>query len=85
MAIVITVKASETEFYEARLSIATFKRYDNGAMISCGLTVGKGSFKRSILDGWIRRGMTTPITREVYQHSGCLSSCINRGGNKCQW
>jgi len=81
----ITVKASETEFYEATLSIPTFRKYDNGAMISCGLTVGRDGFKRSTLDTWIKRGIATLIDRDQYLHSGCLSNCVNRGGKVCQW
>lgn len=60
-------------------------RHDNGALISCGLTVGQDGFTRRMLDSAKRRFSWTEVTHEQWNHSGCQSSCILRGDTTCRW
>lgn len=50
------------------------------APVSCGLV-------RSIT--WIKRMVkmrkAVIVTKDEWNHSGCLSSCIRRGGQSCRW
>lgn len=59
-------------------------RHDNGALVSCGLTVGQDVSQRSI-DTLVKQGRATPVTEEQWKHSGCQSRCVLRGDDKCQW
>lgn len=92
----ITIKDPATsKYYKARVSISWAKRHDNGRLISCGLTIDE----KSAYDGttvYLTRGgferlkRTRPtavreITALESQHSGCLSSCILRGADRCSW
>lgn len=60
---------------------------DNGALISCGLTVGWS------LDGvtppqlrhLIETGQATEVPAERRGHGGCLSSCVLKGHDRCSW
>jgi GH24 family phage-related lysozyme (muramidase) len=71
--------------YRIRMTQRQVRYWDNGAMISCGLTVGKGRFKASSLKRLIKAGRATEIDYDTWNHSGCQSSCVMRGGTKCQW
>lgn len=50
------------------------------APVSCGIV-------RSTT--WIKRMVTqrkaTIVTKDEWNHSGCQSSCIRRGGQSCRW
>lgn len=74
-----------TKYYQVWLTRRDVNRYDNCALVSCGLTVGEGSFKKGSLLRLIAEGRTTPITEEFYKHSGCQSSCKLRGDKECRW
>jgi GH24 family phage-related lysozyme (muramidase) len=80
----ITVRNGEL-FYRAQLTHRQYMRHDNGAMVSCGLTVGRDGFRESTLARWIKAGTAREITREDWQHSSCQSSCIRRGATACRW
>jgi len=80
----VTIRDGET-YYKARLTRRQVSLWDNGAMVSCGLTVGEGRFKAASLRTLQAQGRVQPIDRETYLHSGCQSSCVRRGGSICRW
>ena len=77
--------ADNGNFYSAPLAAILRRGIDNGALISCGLTVGRDGFTRRMMDELIRLGVAQPISKEAYNHSGCQSRCTLRGDDKCQW
>ncbi len=93
MSFSITIKHPvRGKFYRARPSMAWIKRHDNGALISCGLTVDEPSAYSGTV--WLTdrafkalesRGVVVEITEQQWKHSGCQSSCILRGNAKCSW
>lgn len=80
----ITVKDGD-QYYKVVVTKHWFDRHDNGAMLSCGLTVGKDNFTAK---DWARAKATfihTELTQEQWNHSSCQSSCVLRGGSTCRW
>lgn len=75
----IDKSTNPARYYRLDLTRAQVMRVDNGALISCGLTAPD-----DVSSKWLRKyGQEVPEVE--YSHSGCLSSCIMRGGAKCQW
>ncbi len=72
------------KFYRAYVSITWAKRHDNGALISCGLTV-PDDLSVSSLKRLQRKGVLTEVSQERWKHSSCLSACILRGAKECRW
>lgn len=70
--------------YRANLTMAQAKRHDNGALISIGLAVDK-DLRPSTLRKWLKDGTAVACSHEEWNHSGCLSSCVNRGAETCHW
>lgn len=82
------------KYYRARVSYQWANRHDNGALISCGLTINEPSAWSGKV--WLTRrafnslrarciNQVTEITEPEYQHSGCQSSCTRRGDAICRW
>ena len=69
------------KYWVADVSSRWAQAHDNGALVSCGLTVGSDLSKRSF--NRIKTKHQTSI--QEYNHSGCLSYCTLRGDNHCQW
>ena len=72
------------EYWRVNLTRRQYRRVDNGAMISCGLTIPhdtKGKMSRATFDRLPKQA----VTREQWQHAGCQSSCVLRGGQTCRW
>lgn len=66
-------------YYKLNLTRRQVMRVDNGALISCGLTAPK-----DVSSKWVQQhGEEVP--EQTWKHSGCLSSCVLRGNNKCGW
>jgi len=80
----ISIRNGE-HYYRATVSLTWARRHDNGALVSCGLTVGESGFTIGMLNTLIKRGQAAEITREQWNHSGCQSSCILRGNSECRW
>lgn len=80
----ITIQDGEQHYF-ATVTPQWAQRHDNGALISCGLTVGQDGFTRRMLDDLKRRGRLRAIDAATANHSGCQSSCVMRGGQTCQW
>ena len=65
--------------------------HDNGALISCGLTVdeagssGKPYLSAATFDRMKKAGEVKQIANEEWKHSGCQSSCVLRGNKRCSW
>ena len=72
------------KYYRARVTTSWAKRHDNGALISCGLTVGD-RFPLGALKTLIARGQAVEVDQDTYNHSGCQSACILRGHAACRW
>jgi len=72
-------------FFRAQVSPQWAIDHDNGALISCGLTVGEAGFTARMLDGLRRRGRATEVSEEEWKHSGCQSACVLRGARECRW
>ena len=77
---VYIIDPENAKYYRAELSRAQALRLDNGALISCGLTVGRDLSRRQLA-----RLQVTEVTAEEWNHSGCQSSCTLRGAAKCSW
>lgn len=78
--------------YRAYVTREWALRHDNGALISCGLTIdepsawsGKVWLKRRAFNDLRKTGRVTEISVEQANHSGCQSRCKLRGDNICQW
>lgn len=81
MFIRIAVKDTETgKTYFCYPSAYQLKKYDNGALISCGWSVPDELPRRSF-----RRMEKQEVSTEEWQHSGCLSQCTRRGDKTCRW
>ena len=65
-------------YYRYDASLAWVRRYDNGALISCGATVGEGGLKR-VPAGAVETSF------DQWNHSSCQSGCVLRGDAKCRW
>lgn len=77
-----------------KASVAWVRRHDNGAIVSCGLTVGETSSylgKAYLSETTFDRMKKTEkkslraVTYDEWNHSGCQSQCILRGDSKCGW
>lgn len=78
----ITIADPKTgKYYRAEVTARFVERYDNGAIVSCGLTVGE--YGLSLDAPGIRK--LEEIPKEDWNHSGCQSSCVKRGGKECRW
>lgn len=73
-----------SKYYRAELTPARARRYDNGALISCGLSVPE-NISPTLVAAWVRSGIATEVTRDEWNHSGCQSSCVLRGQATCSW
>jgi hypothetical protein len=71
-------------YYIACLTIGQARLHDNGALISCGLTVGH-DLRPSTFKRWQSADLTREITYDEWNHGGCQSSCIKRRNASCRW
>lgn len=82
----VTIADHDRQLYgRLQAPIAWIKRHDNGCLVSIGLIVGTRGFTRNMFDNARRRYKWQPLTREQWQHSGCLSFCKLRGHDRCGW
>jgi hypothetical protein len=70
--------------YKLNLTRNQVRRYDNGAMISCGLSSPADVSTRT-LNLWIKAGIAVEVDQQTWNHSGCQSSCTTRGDASCRW
>lgn len=68
----------------ASLTVRQYRRLDNGVMVSCGLSVPE-DVSRETVARWVKRGRARQVTYDEWNHGGCQSSCVTRGGSKCRW
>ncbi len=81
----ITIYAHYGEkYYRLTVSRSWAEKNDNGALISCGLTV-PGDIRETQLQALIRQGKAIEVSQEAWNHSGCQSECILRGNATCRW
>ncbi len=71
-------------YYKAFVSRAWAQGHDNGVMFSCGLKLVE-DVKAEALDELLRKGQAVQVTFDEYNHSGCQSECVLRGGKTCRW
>jgi len=83
MGIKVTARCGNAH-YRLDLSPAQVRKYDNGALISCGLTIPDDMPIRA-LNWLVRHKRAHVISAETANHSGCQSYCILRGDDHCQW
>jgi hypothetical protein len=89
----ITIKHPKRgKYYRATVTPEWANRHDNGALISCGLTVdepsawsGKVWLSSRAFNTLEKTGRVQEITHDQWNHSGCQSRCIMRGDAMCQW
>ena len=70
--------------YRADVSTQWARRHDNGALISCGLTV-PDDLSRASLRALIVKGRASTCTHDEWNHSSCQSACVRRGDAVCRW
>lgn len=72
--------------YRANVTRTWADKHDNGRLVSCGIDVGAadGISPRSF-NALRRRGRLQEMSAAQGAHSGCLSRCVLRGDDKCQW
>ncbi len=75
---------ASARYYFAEVSQRWAIAHDNGALFSCGLTVGE-DLTRASLNALRARGSLTEISHETWNHSGCQSACVLRGAKECRW
>lgn len=68
--------------YKLVLSHDQAVKYDNGVMISCGLTIPE-DMPETALRWLISRHRAAEVTYDEWNHSGCKSSFVMRGGAEC--
>jgi hypothetical protein len=73
------------KYYRMAVTPTWAERHNNGALISCGLTIGRDGFTRRHFQLAQYRFSHVELTQEEYNHSGCQSYCILRGHDHCQW
>lgn len=73
------------KYYKMAVTPEWAQRHDNGRLISCGLTIGQDGFTRRMFQLAQYRFSHLEVTQDEYNHSGCQSSCIRRGNDKCTW
>jgi len=71
-------------YYRVSFSPAMAKKWDNGALISCGLTIPDDA-PYSALCSWKMQHKAMECSESEWRHSGCQSRCTLRGDDKCQW
>jgi len=89
----ITIKdPKRSKFYIASVTPQWARRHDNGALVSCGLTVGEKSsstgksyLSESDLEHLQEEGRLKEIDHDEWNHSGCQSGCTRRGDRECRW
>ena len=77
------VYAHDTEhdkYYKLLVSWQWMRRNDNGALISCGLDIPRDISRRQLA-----AVQHVEVSRDEWNHSGCLSRCILRGDSDCKW
>lgn len=67
-------------YYRADVSPRWAKRNNNGALISCGLSVPEDISRRQLSALHV-----TQVSYDEWNHSGCQSRCVLRGDDRCQW
>ena len=70
--------------YQLMLSTAQVKKYDNGAMVSCGLSIPE-DMPESAFQWLFVHQRAMQVSETEYNHSGCQSRCVLRGDALCQW
>ena len=78
--IMMVATRHETKYYFVYPSRRQIAKYDNGALISCGWTVGD-DLPLTVFQHMSKK----EVTQEDYNHSGCQSRCVLRGDSKCGW
>ena len=73
------------KFYKMAVTPRWAEGHDNGALISCGLTIGRDGFTRRMFELAQYRFSHLEVTQDEYNHSGCQSSCVRRGDAICRW
>lgn len=71
-------------YYRLELTPSEFKRHNNYCMISAGLEIPDELSERA-LNRLIRLGRAHEVSKNEWNHGGCLSSCTLRGDDKCRW
>jgi hypothetical protein len=71
-------------YYRANVHPSWLAKHDNGAVISCGLTV-PDDLPMASLRRMVHCGTAREITQVEWAHSACQSYCVTRGDAKCQW
>ena len=66
--------------YRFTASDAWWHKHDNYHAISIGFEVGVDITPRQLKALGARE-----VPWDEWAHSGCQSSCVKRGGKKCQW
>ena len=66
--------------FKLELTPAQARKHDNGALISCGLTIPDDMSEKTF-----NRLKPVLVDNTEYQHSGCQSKCKERGYSICQW
>lgn len=74
-----------TRYYRATVNQSWAVKHDNGAIFSCGLTVGEDGLTRRAWQAQVRRGGVEEVTHQTWNHSGCQSGCVLRGAKECRW
>ena len=69
---------TEQTYYKVNLSPRQVRKYDNGTVISCGLTIPRDA-PFSLLKN------AAVVSKDEWNHSSCQSRCKNRGDSTCQW
>jgi hypothetical protein len=83
---VLTIAIRDGErYYRARVSREWAQRHDNGALVSIGLTVGHDLTRASFARLFRLPDPPQEISRDQWNHDGCLSACIRRGAPACRW
>jgi len=74
-----------SRYYRLALTLTQAKRWNNGIMVSIGLIVGEYGFTKRSLARLIKAGQAKAVDFDEWNHSGCQSSCVRRGGVHCSW
>lgn len=71
-----------SRYYRAEVDREWVEKHDNGHLISIGWN---SDDNQAELRRLLQEGKAVQVPKDEWNHSGCQSSCIRRGGKECRW
>lgn len=76
--------AEAVKYYRVRCTPAFADRHNNFMLFSIGWNLGE-DLPVAAFAQLRSKGLVEEITFSQWNHMGCQSSCVERGGTRCSW